>query len=87
MGMGFFTERIRQKLGNQKVFLRGETESEDFTNEVNFLVEAVESQEEMIKRLEERIFDLEGDLENLEEQNEALTDIIGEYEQASEANE
>lgn len=82
--MGFFTERIRQKLGDQKVFSQGYTENEDFTDEVNFLVEAVESQEEMIKRLKERIFDLEEDIEQLEEQNEALTEIISEYEQESE---
>lgn len=82
--MGVFTERIRRTLGEQKVFLQGYTENEDFTNEVNFLLEAVECQEEMIKRLEEQIADLENDNENLEEQIETLNEIIGMYEQADE---
>lgn len=85
--MGFFTERIRQKLGDQKVFLQGYTENEDFTNEVNFLVEAVEGQEEQIKRLEERIIELEDRQEMLEEHAETLNEIIGMYEQESENNE
>lgn len=59
--MGFFVDRIRRTLGDQKVFLQGWIENEDFTNEVRFLIEAVESQDQMIKRLEERNKELEED--------------------------